>query len=174
MTGGDEGAALGSIAPTQNLHPFAGFEILVVAEEMLDLIERDLRQIGIIVNLLVARRELLRRHGDELLVAAMFVLHQQHADDPAIHYRARRDRAGIDHDDIARVAIFRQRMRDEAVIAGVAHRRIEKAIDEERAGGLVHLIFDGFAADRDFDDDIDILGRILAGGNGVEIHCSIL
>ena len=126
------------------------------------------------MNLLVARRELRRRHGDDLLVAAVFVLHQQHADDPAIHHRAGHDGAGVDDDDIARVAVFRQCVRDEAVIAGIAHRRIEKAVDEERAGGLVHLIFDGLAADRDFDDDIDVVGRILAGGNGIEIHCSIL
>ena len=65
---------------------------------------------------------------------------------------------------VDRVAVARQRMRHEAVISGIAHRRIEEAVDEQRARRLVHLVFDRLAADRHLDDDVDVVGRILPVG----------
>ena len=69
-----------------------------------------------------------------------------------------------------RVAVAGQRVRDEAVIAGIAHRRVEEAVDDQRAGFLVHLVFDRLAADRHLDDDVDVVGRILADRDGVDAH----
>ncbi len=76
----------------------------------------------------------------------------------------------FDHHDVARVAIVRQCVRNEAVISWITHRRIEKAVDEERAGRFVHFVFDGLAADRHFDNDVDVVRRGLASGNRFEIH----
>jgi hypothetical protein len=53
---------------------------------------------------------------------------------------------GIWRQHIAWIAVVRQRA-DEAVIAGITHRRIEVAVDHHRAGVLVHFILDRFAAD---------------------------
>src|SRR5690349_4286007 len=61
-------------------------------------------------------------------------------------------------------------MRDEAVISGIAHRGIEEAVDYQRAGFLVHLVFDRLAANRDFNDDIDVVRRILSDRDGVDTH----
>src|ERR1700741_1200761 len=61
-------------------------------------------------------------------------------------------------------------MRDEAVIAGIAHGGMEKPVDHQRAGLLVHLVFDRLPADRDFDDDIDLARRILPDRDGVNAH----
>src|SRR6266478_9659222 len=61
-------------------------------------------------------------------------------------------------------------MRNEPVIAGIAHGGIEKPVDDKRAGFLVHLVFDGLAADRHFDDDIDLARRIDPDRNGVNAH----
>src|SRR5258706_2901595 len=61
-------------------------------------------------------------------------------------------------------------MRNEPVIAGIAHGGIEKPVDDKRAGVLVHLVFDRLAADRHFDDDIDLARRIDPDRNGVNAH----
>src|SRR5262245_15380512 len=44
---GDEPMGLGDVTPAQELHPFAGLEVLVVDEEVLDLVARDLGQVGV-------------------------------------------------------------------------------------------------------------------------------
>ena len=61
-------------------------------------------------------------------------------------------------------------MGDEAVIPRIAHGRIEKPVDDQDAGVLVELVLDGFAPKGHFDDDIDVDGRIVANGDGVQIH----
>jgi hypothetical protein len=49
-------------------------------------------------------------------------------------------------------------MRHKAVIAGVEHRRIQKAVDNQRARLFVEFVFDRFAAERDLDDDVESSG----------------
>ncbi len=137
---------------------------------MLDLMQRDLRQVGVVLDLRVALGQLRRRHGQKLFVLPGLVAHDQNADDLTAHHRARNDRARIGDDDVAGVAVFGQCMRNEAVIAGIAHRGIEESVDEQRAGGLVQLIFDRLAADRDLDHDIDFKRGIFADGNCVKAH----
>src|ERR1700722_11255218 len=61
-------------------------------------------------------------------------------------------------------------MGNEAVISRIAHRGVEKPVDLKRAALLVHLILDRLAADRHFDDDVDIVGRILADRYSVQVH----
>ncbi len=58
----------------------------------------------------------------------------------------------------------------EAVIARIGHWRIEEAVDDEGAGLLVHLVLDRLAADRHFNDDVDVFRRIGADGDGINIH----
>jgi hypothetical protein len=36
---------------------------------------------------------------------------------------------------------------------------VQEAVDEQRAGLLVHLVLDRLAADRHLDDDVDVFGR---------------
>ena len=52
--GYDGGAGLFGAAPAEHLDPLAVFEVLVVLEEVLDLLERDVRQILVLVDGLVA------------------------------------------------------------------------------------------------------------------------
>src|SRR5260370_25831473 len=61
-------------------------------------------------------------------------------------------------------------MRNEPVIAGIAHGGIEKPVDDKRAGVLVHLVFDRLASDRHLDDDVDLARRIDPDRNGVNAH----
>src|SRR5271163_1498245 len=76
-------------APADHLDPLAELEILIVLEEMLHLFDGDHRKIGIGFYRVVAAREPRCRHGDDLLVVPRFVLHEQHADWPHAHHRAR-------------------------------------------------------------------------------------
>ena len=64
----------------------------------------------------------------------------------------------------------RQRVRHEAVIPRIAHRRVEEAVDHQGAGRLVHLVLDRLAADRHLDDGVDVVGRVVADRDGVEVH----
>src|SRR5690606_38356597 len=75
----DVAAGLGGIAPASHLHPLAAFQVLVVLEEVLDLLARDLRQVGVFEHALIAARHPRTRHCHDLLVATGFVLHLQHA-----------------------------------------------------------------------------------------------
>ena len=101
---------------------------------------------------------------------AGFVFHHEHADRPHAHHRAGNDRAGVGDQDVAGVAIARQRMRNESVIPGIAHRGIEKPVDDKRAGVLVHLVFDRLAPDGHFDDDVDVMRRIDPDRDSVNAH----
>jgi len=98
-----------------------------VLEEVLDLLDRDLRQVGIVVDVLVAPGELGRGHGHDLLVAAGLVLHLEHAHRAHRHHRAGNDPALVGDQYVAGVAIVRQRVRDEAIIPRIVQARRQPA-----------------------------------------------
>ena len=139
-------------------------------EEVPDLLERDLRQVGIVGDILVAPGEMRRRHGDDLLVHAGVVFHQKHADRPHVDDASGNQCARVADQHVDGVAVARQRVGNEAVVAGITHRRIEEAVDDQRARVLVHLVFDRLAADRNLDDDVDVFGGIVAGGYRFQAH----
>src|SRR5580658_6800617 len=61
-------------------------------------------------------------------------------------------------------------MGDEAIISRIAHRGIEKSVDLQRAALLVHLVFDRLAADWHLNDDVHVVGRILADWHSAQVH----
>ena len=65
--------------PVFDLDPFAGFEILVVLEEMLDLFDEVLGQILISLDVIIMRGQLAVRNSDDFLVLATIVFHDQNA-----------------------------------------------------------------------------------------------
>src|SRR5262249_8250861 len=68
-------------------------------------------------------------------------------------------------EDITRIGVAGQCVRNEAVVPRIAHRRVEEAVDHKRARGLVHFVFDRLAPDRHLDDHIDVVGRVPAAGD---------
>src|SRR5690606_4462392 len=46
----------------------------------------------------------------------------------------------------------------------------QDAVDEDRAAGLVDLVLDRLGVLRDFDDDVDFVRRVAAGGDEVQAH----
>ena len=164
---------LGLVAPAGDLGPLALLERLVVLEEVPDALAVAHRQVLQVLDLGLERVDLLDRHGDQLVVHAAVVLHVQDADQPAADHRAGDQRdLGADH-DVDRVAVLVQGVRHEAVVVGVEHRHVDDAVDEERARVLVDLVLHRRAAAGaagDLDDDVDVVGRVLARRDLVELH----
>jgi len=143
-------------------------------EEVLDLLERDVGQIGVAQHFLVAPSQSGNGHGNDFLVSARLILHSQHAYRTYRNDCAWHDPALIGNEHIAGVSVVGQRVRNEAVISRVAHRSIEKPIDDQRSGGLVHFVLDWFAADWDFNHHVDFFGRIPTDRDCVQAHDAFL
>src|SRR3546814_13685798 len=58
------------VAPAAELDPFAGFEILVVGEEMLDLLQHDLGHVPVGLDLVVIGKGRVDRDAQQLFIAA--------------------------------------------------------------------------------------------------------
>ncbi|KIU00301.1 hypothetical protein QU38_02825, partial [Staphylococcus aureus] len=157
----DQFAGFVGVAPAQHLHPLALLEILVVLEEVLDLLEHDRRQVLPLADVRIIGEGAVHRHADQLLVAAGLVLELEHADRAGTHHAARHEGRARDDQRVERVAVGRERVRHEAVIRRVAHRRVQDAVDEQGAAGLVELILHRLAADGNLDDHVEAVRRIV-------------
>ena len=73
-TGANEIGGLGMLGPTEDLDPFALFQVLVVLEEVPDLLNQNLGEIAIACHALIEGVKLIDRHGDDLLVDALLEL----------------------------------------------------------------------------------------------------
>jgi hypothetical protein len=77
---------------------------------------------------------------------------------------------GREHQHVHRIAVVGDGVRDVAVVAGIVHGRRHEAVDEHRAGLLVHFVLDRIGIHRDFDDDVEVVGDVSPRGHAVEIH----
>jgi hypothetical protein len=160
--------------PAFDLDPLAFFEVLVVLEEVLDLLQAQVLQVFRLLPVAVDRQDLVDRHGQDLGIAAGFVGHLQHADRAATHDHAREQRERGDDQHVAWVAVVRQGLRHIAVVARIVHRGTHEAVDEDRAGVLVHFVLDRIGVHRDFDDDVEVVRHIAAGWDVVQAHGAFL
>src|SRR5215471_12958463 len=85
---------------------------------------------------------------------------------PGHHLHLRNDQ------HVARIAVGRQCLRDEAIIPRIKHGGVQEAIDHERPRRLVELVFRRRAAERDLDDRVDVLGRIGTNRNRANVHAN--
>src|SRR6266404_281344 len=166
----DQLPCLGGIAPADQFDPFARLKILVMFEEVLDLLACDRRQVSVFMDVLVAFGEARDGYGDDLFVTAAVIMHFQYADRSHVDDGTRHDGPGVCDQNIDRIAIVGQGMRYEAIIAGIAHRRVKKPVNHERSRRFVHFVFDWLAPDRHLDNDVDVLGRMGANRNRVNVH----
>src|SRR3546814_323869 len=104
----DDLPCFGGIAPAFDLHPFAGFQVLVMGKEMLDLLRHDLGQILRVLHIAIIGKGRVDRHAQKLFVTALFVRHLEHADRPRLYHRAWDKGRARDHERIQRVAILAQ------------------------------------------------------------------
>src|ERR1700737_1288166 len=111
-----------SISPACHLDPLAGFQVLIVLEEVLYLLDGDFRQVSVVVDLLIPSCQTRHGHRDDLFIAAGLVLHLQYPDWTYRKYRARNHSALVGNEHVAWVAILGKRVRNEPVVAGITHR----------------------------------------------------
>ncbi len=137
---------------------------------MLHLVQGDVGQVRVVVHFLVAACEPRHGHRDDLLVTAGLVPHLQDAHWAYGQHGSGDHAALVGDEHIAGIAVIGQSVWDEPVVAGIAHRRIQKAIHDQGPGRLVHLVLDGLAADRDFHHDVDFPRRIPAHRNCLQTH----
>ncbi len=113
--------------------------------------------------MVVETADFLHRHSQHLGIGAGFIGHHQHAKRSATHDYARQQWYRGQHQHIDRITVFRQRMRNIAVVGRILHGRTHEPIDENSAAILIDLVFDRVALHRDFDDDVEIIRQGLAG-----------
>ena len=97
---------------------------------MLDLLNGDLGQVRIVAHVKVALGQLVRWDSDDLLIPTAIIFHLHHANGAHIQNGAGHDGARIGHQHVNRVAIFRKRMRHEAIIPWIAHGCMQEAVHE--------------------------------------------
>src|SRR5690606_8852015 len=129
-----------SVAPAVDLDPLAGFQILVALEEVLDLPDQQLRQVGIFLHVLVQNAQRVVGYRHQSGIAGAIVGQVQHANRTATDGRARGNRTRGDYQYVQRVAVVSQGVRNAAVVGRVEPRGSHEAIDEQSAGVLVDLV----------------------------------
>src|SRR5690606_15508616 len=164
---------LGGAAPAVQLDPLVLLQVFVVLEEVADALAPVRADLIDVVDMGVAGEHLRHRNGKDLLIAASLVAHLQHADRAAADDRARNQRQRQDHHYVRRIAITAQGIGHVTVVARVAHRCGQDAVDEDRTGLLVDLVLHRLGILGDLDDDVDFVRRVRAGGDVVQAHdCS--
>src|SRR5258708_28480529 len=93
------------VTPPGHLNPFARLQVFVMFKEMLDLLQRDVWEIGILPNADIALRQPVRWHRDDLLVAAAFVGHLQNANRTNIDDGAWKDWPRIRDQHVDRITV---------------------------------------------------------------------
>jgi hypothetical protein len=115
-------------------------------------------------------RRIVDAHGDDLVVGAL-VDHAQPAERARAHDRQRLDRLLHQDEDVERIAVLGVGPRDEAVVRGVVHGRVEDAIEAQEARRLVDLVLEVRAAGdldqrgherRDVRRDLDVVDGVHA------------
>ncbi len=100
--------------------------------------------------------------GDDFVVDGTGINHGHQANRARVHDGKRSDRDLAEDQDVERVVIFGERLRNETVVSGIVHGGVEHAIHFYDAAGFVEFVFDA-GAERDFDDGLKFVWNVFAG-----------
>ena len=139
-------------------------------EKVLDLQQTLGLQIFGLLPVAVDRQDLVDRNRQQFGVAASLVFHFEQTQRAAAHNGSGMDWERRHHKHVHRIAIVRDGARHVAVVTGIVHRGHHETIDKQGARFLVYLVFDRVRVGRDLDDDVELFGRFVAGGNVVQGH----
>src|SRR2546423_9042683 len=142
------------IVPAFHVGGLVAFELLVGCEERLDLPQPVLPQIFEGPHLVEPR--IADGNGEDLLVVAVLVAHEQRADRTGGHDASGERRFFDDDERVQWVAVAADRVHDEPVVSRVMDRREEDSIKTNAARLLVHLVF-RTRATRDLYEDVNAL-----------------
>src|SRR5215216_8193605 len=113
------------------------FQVFIYGEEMLNLFEVVRREIRKFAD--VGKEWVVVQHRQNLVVRLAFVGHSEYTDRAGLDDAASKGWQIRDDQNVERVAIFIIGLWDEAVIAGVMHRRIQHPVELE--GASLFMIF---------------------------------
>ena len=114
-----------------------------------------------------APARIVQRHADHLLVGPLLVGHVEDADRPDADAAARKGRVGDEDERVERIAVLGERVLEEAVVGGIAHRGEEAPVERDAAELLVPLVLVARAA-RNLDE-----GDVLDGAQSFAMTCLI-
>ena len=113
----DLALGVGPADPGGALDALARLEVLVDLEEVLDLQPVELGQVVDVAQVLLPR--VVAGHAEDLVVAALLVLHPEHADRAGPDQAARERRLLDQHQRVQRVAVLAEAVLDEPVVGRV-------------------------------------------------------
>src|SRR5207245_9126589 len=112
-------------ASRADAHPLLGVEVLIVGEEVFDLLKYDRGQVLPLTDVGIIWQRRIDRYADQFLIATMLVLKIKNTDGTSAHDAARDEGRASNYQRVERIAIRRKRMRHEAVVRRIAHRRMK-------------------------------------------------
>ena len=136
---------------------------------MANLIDQVLWQLRVRGDAVVEGVDLLVRNREDLLVAALFVFHHQHANRHTADNGTWRQLVAAYDQHVYWVAVVRQGVWHEAVVARVEHRREQDTVNKDSTAFLVHFVFH-CGVRRYFDYDVDVDRWVFATGDFGQIH----
>ena len=138
-------------------------------EEVLDLLDQELRDVGEFLDVVEA---LVGGYAQHLGVPAAVVGHVEHCDRAGLNQHARQQVEILQHDQcVQRIAVFTQGVLEVAVVRGVLHGGEEDAVQAEAVRLVVDLVLDARSLG-DLDGHIVLHGSLLGvlshwrGGQG--------
>jgi len=100
--------------------------------------------------------------GDYLVIGIARIDHGHEADHSGVHDGEGNHRFLAEHENIERIVIFGECLRDEAVVRGIKDGGVKNAVRADYSTGFVELILN-VRVQRDFDDGVEFVGNLVAG-----------
>ena len=135
-----------------DLGVFLGLEVLVDAEEVLDLVEEMLWQIFDVLS--VVPLWVVLQDGQQLGVEPRLVAHEKDAEDPGPDDAAREGGVRHQHQRVERVPVLRQGVGHEAIVGRIRRGREQPAVEADDVILVVVLVLVATAGG-DFDHHVD-------------------
>ena len=138
--------------PAGALDRLARLQVLVDGEEVLDLGDQVVADVGEVAQVVTA--VVRGRHADDLVVAAGFVGHPEHGDRAALDQAARERRLRDQHERVERVAVLTEGALDVAVVGRVLGRGEQRTIEADPSALVIYLVLVLLTL-RDLDGDVE-------------------
>jgi hypothetical protein len=96
------------------------------------------------------------------MVGLAAIDHGHQADGARVNDSQRNDWLLAEHEDVERVIVFGERLRNEAVVRRIINGRVEDAVEFDKAAGLIQFVLHA-RSERDLDDAVEFLRELVAG-----------
>src|ERR1700722_6346272 len=135
-------------------------ELLVVLKKTADHRQLVRRQFAGLVIRVVFR--VGGRHRDDLVVQRSRIDHGHQADGARVHDGERHDRDLAQNQNVERIVILRQRLRNEAIVCGINHCGIQHPIHADDAAGFIQFVLHARTGGN-FNNGVEFFRNVFAG-----------